>query len=104
MSVCLVDEIMTSPRIKQDDSRMPVQRKCTREYLLALGNVFHSDVVDATGLGNGHILRTTWWMGDVALRGILLQRGALSSEVARATTVEAWVPAGASQVEVEVEP
>jgi hypothetical protein len=96
MSVCLVDEIMTSPRIKQDDSRMPIQRKCTREYLLALGNVFHSDVVDATGLCNGHLRRTTWWMSDVALSGILLRSGALSSEVARATTIEAGVAGGGS--------
>jgi hypothetical protein len=96
LSVCLVDEIMISPRIKQDDSRMPVQRKCTREYLLALENVFHSGVVDAAGLCNGHLRRTTWWMSDVALSGILLRSGALSSEVTRATTVEAGVAGGGS--------
>jgi hypothetical protein len=33
-------------------------------------------------------------MDDVALRGSLLQRGALSSEVAPATTVEAAVAGG----------
>jgi hypothetical protein len=53
-------------------------------------------------------------MGDVALRGILLRCGALSSEVARAITIEAGVagggaqrsvvPTGASQAEVRVEP
>jgi hypothetical protein len=35
-------------------------------------------------------------MGDVALSGILLRRGALLSEVARATTVEADVAGGGS--------
>jgi hypothetical protein len=55
-------------------------------------------------------------MGDGALHGSFLRCGALSSEVARATTVEAGVAgggssgrgggvqAGASQAEVEVEP
>jgi hypothetical protein len=70
---------------------MPVQRKCTREYLLTLGNIFHSGVVDVAG---GHLWWTTWWMSDVALSGILLRRGALSSKVARATTVEAGVAGG----------
>jgi hypothetical protein len=93
-SVCLADEIMTSARIKQDDSRMPIQRKYTREYLLTLGNVFHSGVVDAASLCNNHLLWTTWRVSDVALSGILLQRRALSSEVARATTVEAGVAGG----------
>jgi hypothetical protein len=72
LSVCLADEIMTSPRINQDDSRMPVHRKRTHEYLLALGNVLHSGVVDTTGLCNRHLRRTTWWMSDVALSVILL--------------------------------
>jgi hypothetical protein len=40
--------------------------------------VFHSGVVDTAGLGNSHLLRTTWWMGDVALSGVLLGHGALS--------------------------
>jgi hypothetical protein len=75
---------------------MPVQRKRTREDLLALRNVFHGGVVDAAGLRNIHLLRTTWWMGNVALRGSLLQRGALSSEVARMTTFEAGVAGGGS--------
>jgi hypothetical protein len=35
-------------------------------------------------------------MGDVALSGILLQRGALLSEVAQVTTVEASVVGGGS--------
>jgi hypothetical protein len=82
LSACLTDKVMTSPRIKQDGSRMPVQRKRTREDLLALRNVFNVGVVDAAGLRNSHLLRTTWWRGDVALRGSLLQRCALPSEVA----------------------
>jgi hypothetical protein len=82
LSACLADEVMTSPRIKQDSSRMPVQRKRTRKDLLALRNVFLGGVVDVVGLHNGHLLRTTWWMGDVAWRGSLLRRGALLSEVA----------------------
>jgi hypothetical protein len=82
LSVYLADEIMTSPRIKQDDSRMPVQRKCTHVDLLALRNILHGCIVDVASLRNSHLRRTTWWMSDVALSGILLWRGALSSEVA----------------------
>jgi hypothetical protein len=96
LSACLTDEAMTSPRIKQDGSRMPVQRKRTREDLLALRNVIHGLVVDAAGLHNSHLRRTTWWRGDVALRGSLLRRSALSSEVAGATTIEAGVARGSS--------
>jgi hypothetical protein len=48
--------------------------------LLTLENVLHGGVVDATGLCNGHLLRTTWWMSDVALSGILLRHGALPSD------------------------
>jgi hypothetical protein len=70
---------------------MPTQRKCTYEDLLSIRNIFHGSVVDATGLRHDHLLRTTWWMSDVALRDLLLWHGALSSEVARATTVEAGV-------------
>jgi hypothetical protein len=81
LGVCLADEIMTSPRIKQDDSTMPVQRKRTYEYLLALGNVLHSGVVDMVSLYNGHLQWNTWWRSDVALNDILFRRGALSSEV-----------------------
>jgi hypothetical protein len=62
--------------------------------LLALGNILHGCVVDVAGLCNGHLQWTMWRMGDVALRGILLRRGALSSEVARATTIEAGVAEG----------
>jgi hypothetical protein len=75
---------------------MPVQRKCTREDLLALWNVFHGGVVDVAGLRDSHLQRTTWWRGDLALCGSLLRRGALSSEVAGATTVEAGVAGGGS--------
>jgi hypothetical protein len=75
---------------------MSVQRKCTREDLLALGNILHSGVVDATNLCNGHLLWTTWRLSDVALSGILLRRGALPSKVAQATTIEAGVAVGGS--------
>jgi hypothetical protein len=73
LSAYLADEVMTSPLIKQDSSGMPVQRKRTRESLLTFRNVFHGGVVDATSLRNSHLLRTTWWMGDVALHGSLLR-------------------------------
>jgi hypothetical protein len=66
---------------------MFVQRKHTCEDLLTLGNVLHGGVVDAADLRNGHLLRTTWWLSDVPLSGFLLQCRALSSEVARVTTV-----------------
>jgi hypothetical protein len=66
------------------------------DVTLALGNVFHSGVVDAAGLGNNHLMRTTWWMGDVALSGVLLGRGALSREMARAAIVEAGMAEGGS--------
>jgi hypothetical protein len=59
-----------------------VQGEHTGEDLLALGNILRGGVVDTAGLGNCHFLGTTGWMGDVALLGRLLQRGALSSEVA----------------------
>jgi hypothetical protein len=74
LGACFADEIMTSSRIKQDDSRMSVQRKRTHEDLLTLGNVLHCGVVDVAGLRNGHLLWTTWQVGDVALSGILLWR------------------------------
>jgi hypothetical protein len=96
LSACLTDEAMTSPRIKQDGSRMPVQGKRTREDLLALRNAIHGLVVDVAGLRDSHLWRTTWWRGDVALRGSLLRRSALSSEVAGATTIEAGVARGSS--------
>jgi hypothetical protein len=70
--------------------------KRTREDWLTLRNIIHSGVADVTGLCNSHLLWTTWWMGDVTLSGVLLGRRALSSEVARATTVEAGVAGGGS--------
>jgi hypothetical protein len=82
LGACFTDEVMTSSGIKQNNSRMSVQGKRTHEDLLALRNIFHGGVVDADGLGNGHLLRTTWWMGDVALRGSLYRHGALLIEVA----------------------
>jgi hypothetical protein len=82
LSACLTDEVMTGPRIKQDGSRMPVQRKHTREDVLALRNVFHGGVVDAARLRDSHLLRTMWWRGDVALCGSPLRRCALPSKVA----------------------
>jgi hypothetical protein len=82
LTACLTDEVLTSPRIKQDGSRMPVQRKRTREDFLTLRNVFHGGVVDVAGLRDSHLLRTMWWRGDVALQGSLLQRCALPSEMA----------------------
>jgi hypothetical protein len=96
LSACLTDEVMTSPRIKQDGSRMPVQRKRTCENFLVLRNVFHGGVVDAAGFHDSHLRRTAWWRGDLALRGSLLWRSALSSEVAGATTVEVGVARGGS--------
>jgi hypothetical protein len=71
-----------------------VQGEHIGEDLLALGNIFHGCIVDAGGLCNRHLLWTTGWTSDAALGGILLWRGALSSEVARATTVEASVAGG----------
>jgi hypothetical protein len=96
LSACLGDEIMGCTGIKQNNRRISVQRKCTREDLLALENILHGGVVDATGLGNDHLMGTTWLMSDVTLCGRLLQCGAVLSEVARATTVEAGVAGGGS--------
>jgi hypothetical protein len=87
---------MSAARIKKNDNGMSVQGEHTSEDLLALGNILLGGVVDTVGLCNGHLLWTTWWMGDVALSGVLLRRGALSSEVARMTTVEAGVVGGGS--------
>jgi hypothetical protein len=94
LGACSADEIMTGSRIKQDDSRMSVKRKRTHEDLLTLENILHGSVVDATGFCNGHLLWTTWRMGDVAQSGILLRRGALPSKVARTTIIEAGVAGG----------
>jgi hypothetical protein len=96
LSACLTDEVMTSLRIKQDGSRMAIQRKRTCEDLLALRNVFHGGVVYAAGLRDSHLQRTMWWRGNLALCGSLLWHSALSSEVAGATTVEASVAEGGS--------
>jgi hypothetical protein len=82
LGACFTDEIMTSSRIKQDDNRMFVQRKCTCEDLVALGDILHGSAVDAAGLHHGHLLRTTWRRGDVALCDTLLRCEALTSEVA----------------------
>jgi hypothetical protein len=81
LSACITDEVMTTPRIKQDGSRMPVQRKRTCEDLLALRNVFHGGVVDAAGLRNSHLLGTTRWRVDMAMRDSLFRRCALPSKV-----------------------
>jgi hypothetical protein len=96
LGACFTDEVMNNSEIKQNDSRMSVLGKRTHEDLLTLRNILHGSVVDVAGLRNSHLLRTTWWMSDVALRGSLLRCGALSSEVARATTVEAGVARGGS--------
>jgi hypothetical protein len=53
-------------------------------------------IVDAASTGNIHCLGTTRWRGDVALRGSLIWCGALSGEVTRTTTVEAYVARGGS--------
>jgi hypothetical protein len=66
------------------------------EDLLTLENVLHSGVVDAIGLCNDRLLWTTWRMIGMALSGVLLWRGALSSEVARAITVKEGVVGGDS--------
>jgi hypothetical protein len=75
LGACFTDEIMTSSQIKQDDNRMSIQKKYTREDLLTLRNILHGSVVDAVGLHHDYLLRTTWQRGDVALHGTLLQRG-----------------------------
>jgi hypothetical protein len=82
LGACLTDEVVSGIGIKKNDNGVSVQGEHTSKDLLALKNIFQGSVVDAVGLCNSHLLRTTWWRGDVALRGSLLQRGALSSEVA----------------------
>jgi hypothetical protein len=59
LGACSADEIMIGSQIKQNDSRVPIQRKHTREDLLTLGNILHGGVVDVAGLSNNHLLRTT---------------------------------------------
>jgi hypothetical protein len=82
LSTSSTEKVMSGIRIKQDDNGVSVQGEHISEDLLALRDIFQGGVVDAFDLRNSHLLRTTWWRGDVALRGSLLRRGALSSEVA----------------------
>jgi hypothetical protein len=82
LGACLTDEVVSGTGIKKNDNGVSVQGEHTSEDLLGLRNIFQGSVVDAAGLRNSHLLRTTWWRGDVALRGSLLRRGALLSEVA----------------------
>jgi hypothetical protein len=88
LDACFADKIMAGSRIKQDDNGMSVKRKLTCEDLLTLGNILHGSIVDATGLDNGNLLVTTWWMVDVAMSGVLLRSGAVSGKIASTTTVE----------------
>jgi hypothetical protein len=94
LSTSSTDEVMSGTGIKQDNNGVSVWRKRTHRDLLALGNILYGCVVDAASPRNGHLWQTMWRMGDVALRGILLRRGTLLSEVARATIVEAGVTRG----------
>jgi hypothetical protein len=95
LGACLTDEIMNGARMKQNDNGVPVQGKHTGEDMLALRNILHGSVVDIAGLCNDNLM-TMWRVSDVALSDILLWHGALSSEVVRATTVEARVAGGGS--------
>jgi hypothetical protein len=94
LGACLTDEIMSGVRIKKKDNGVSVQGEHIGEDLLTLGNIFHGCIVDPAGLRNRHLLWSTWWMSDMTLSGILLWHGALLSEVARATIVEAGVAGG----------
>jgi hypothetical protein len=80
-SASSTDKVMSGTRIKQNDNGTSVQGEHTSEDLLTLGNILQGGVVDVASLGNSHCLGTTGWRGDVALRGSLLRRGALSSKV-----------------------
>jgi hypothetical protein len=62
--------------------------------LLTLYDVLHGGVVDVTGLGNNNLLLTMWWMIDVTLSAIPLRSGALLSELASTTIVEADIAGG----------
>jgi hypothetical protein len=73
---------MSGTGIKRNDNGVSVQGEHTSEDRLTLGNIFHGRIVDAAGLCNSHLLRTTWRVSDVALSGILHQRGELSSKLA----------------------
>jgi hypothetical protein len=74
LSASPTDKVMSGTGIKQNDNGASVQGEHIGEDLLALGNILQGGVVDAAGLSNSHFLGTTGWMGDVALRGSLLQR------------------------------
>jgi hypothetical protein len=73
---------MSGTGIKRNDNGVSIQGEHTSENRLTLGDIFHGCIVDAAGLCNNHLLRTTWRVSDVALSGILHQRGALSSKLA----------------------
>jgi hypothetical protein len=96
LGACLTNEIVSGTGIKKNANGVSVQGEHTSENLLAHRNIFHGCIVDAAGHCNGHILWTTWRVSDVALSGIVLRHGALSSEVARVTTVEEGVAGGGS--------
>jgi hypothetical protein len=85
---------MSGAGIKKNDDGVSVQGKYTSEDLLALGNILHCSVVDATGLCNSNLLMTTWRMVDVAQSSALLQSGALLGEVASLTIVETDIAGG----------
>jgi hypothetical protein len=73
----------------------------TRSYLdlldlLALGNILLGGVVDKPGLYNNNLLLTVWWMGDMALSGVLPRHNAIVGVVASTTTVEADKTRGSS--------
>jgi hypothetical protein len=74
----------------------PFKEKCTSEDLLTLMNIIHCSVVDATSPSNRNLLLSTWWLVHVALSHVLPWSGALSSEVAGVTTIEADVVRGGS--------
>jgi hypothetical protein len=90
----LTNEILSGTGTKKNGNGVSLQGEHTGEDLLTLKNIFHGCIVDVAGLCNCHLLWTTWRMSDMALSGILLWCGAVSSEVARATTVEAGVAGG----------
>jgi hypothetical protein len=82
LGACRTDEVVGGTRIRKNDNGVSIQGEHTSEDLLALRNIFQGSVVEAASLRNSHLLRATWWRGDVALRGSLLWRGALLSEMA----------------------
>jgi hypothetical protein len=96
LGACLTNKIMSGIGIKKNDNVVSVQGEHTSEDLLALRDILHGSVVDTTGLCNGHLLWTTWRVSGVALSSILFRCGALSSKMARATTVQIGVARGGS--------